>query len=54
MSMEEFVETDIFLTLDSGCCNHIVDMADAPGYASILMAMLRLALSEMEDCTRVL
>ena len=36
MSLEDFVETDILLTLDSGCCDHIVDMADAPGYASVL------------------
>ena len=35
MSMEDFVETDILLTLDSGCCEHIVDMADAPGYACV-------------------
>ena len=32
MSMEDFVETDLLLTLDSGCCDHDVDMADAPGY----------------------
>ena len=31
-----FVETDIVLTLDSGCCNHIVDLADAQGYAGVL------------------
>ena len=36
MSLEDIVETDIFLTLDSGCCDHIVDMADAPGYAAVL------------------
>ena len=36
MALEEFVETDILLTLDSGCCDHIVDMADAPGYACVL------------------
>ena len=36
MAMEDFVETDILLTLDSGCCDHIVDMADAPGYACVL------------------
>ena len=36
MSMEEFVETDILLTLDSGCCDHIVDIADCPGYACVL------------------
>ena len=36
MSMEGFVESDILLTLDIGCCDHIVDMADAPGYACVL------------------
>ena len=36
MAMEDFVETDILLTLDSSCCDHIVDMADAPGYACVL------------------
>ena len=36
MSMEVFVETDILLTLDSGCCDHIVDMDDAPSYAFVL------------------
>ena len=36
MAMEDFVETDILLTLDSGCCDHIVDMSDAPGYACVL------------------
>ena len=36
MAIQEFVETDILLTLDSGCCDHIVDIADAPGYACVL------------------
>ena len=36
MTLEDFVKTDVFLTLDSGCCDHIVDMADAPGYAAVL------------------
>ena len=40
MSMEDVVETDILLTLDSGCCEHIVDMADAPGYACVLRPSL--------------
>ena len=35
MSMEDFVGTDILLTLNSGCCDHIVDMADTPGYACV-------------------
>ena len=36
MPLEEFVETDVQLTLDSGCCDHILDNADAPGYANAL------------------
>ena len=40
MSMEDFVETDIVLTLDSGCCDHIADMADFPGYAHMLTPSL--------------
>ena len=36
MALEDFVETDFFLTLDSGCCDHIVDMAEVPGYAAVL------------------
>ena len=36
MALEDFVETDILLTLDSCCFDHIVDMADAPGYAAVL------------------
>ena len=36
MSLEGFVETDILLTLDSGCCDHIIDMTDAPVYAAVL------------------
>ena len=36
MSLEDFIETDILLTLDSGCCDHICDIADAPGYAQVL------------------
>ena len=34
LAMEDFVETDILLTLDSGCCDYICDIADAPGYGS--------------------
>ena len=36
MSMEDGVKTDILLTFDSGCCDHIVDMANAHGYACVL------------------
>ena len=33
MNVDDFVETDIVLTLDSGCCDHICDLGDVPGYA---------------------
>ena len=36
MALGDFVEADILVTLDSGCCDHIVDMADACGYAAVL------------------
>ena len=36
MALDDCVEMDILLTLVSGCCDHIVDMADAPGYAAVL------------------
>ena len=36
LTADTFVETDIVLTLDSGCCDHIVDLADAPGYNAVL------------------
>ena len=36
MTMDNFVETDIVLTLDSGCCDHICDINDAPGYSAVL------------------
>ena len=38
MTIAEFVETDIVLTLDSGCVDHLVDMGDIPGYACVLEA----------------
>ena len=36
MAMEDWVETDIVLTLDSGCCDHIADLADLPGHVHVL------------------
>ena len=36
MALEDFVETDILLSLDSGCCERIIDMADASAYAAVL------------------
>ena len=36
MALDDWVETDILLTLDSGCCDHICDLSDAPGYAHFM------------------
>ena len=36
LAIAEFVETDIVITLDSGCVDHLADMADMPGYACVL------------------
>ena len=36
MNVEDFVETTIELTLDSGCCDHVLDIIDTPGYACVL------------------
>ena len=36
MPVSEWVDKVIEITLDSGACDHILDMADAPGYANFL------------------
>ena len=36
MPMSQWVDTEIELTLDSGCCEHVLDVADAPGYAHFI------------------
>lgn len=36
MALEDFVETDILVTIASDCCDHSVDMVDAPGYSAVL------------------
>ena len=32
----DWVDVELDITLDSGCCDHIVDLADAPGYNAVL------------------
>ena len=32
-----FVEVEIMVTLDSGCCEHVLDLEGAPGYQEFLM-----------------
>ena len=35
-NLDNFVECDILVTLDSGCCEHVLDLLDAPGYQEVL------------------
>ena len=37
LPVAEWIDQAIEVTLDSGACDHILDMADAPGYASFLV-----------------
>lgn len=37
MPVAEWIDKVIEVTLDPGACNHILDMADAPGYANFLV-----------------
>ena len=36
MAINDLSETGIIITLDSGCVDHLADMADMPGYACVL------------------
>ena len=36
LPLEDWVDTDIELTLDSGCCEHVIDIGDARGYANYI------------------
>ena len=33
---DQWVDTEIEITLDSGCCEHVMDIADAPGYGTFI------------------
>ena len=33
---DNWVDTEIEVTLDSGCCEHVMDIADAPGYCAFI------------------
>ena len=37
MMTENWVDTEIEVTLDSGCCEHVMDIADAPGYGNFIV-----------------
>ena len=34
---DEWVDTSIWITLDSGCCEHVMDITDAPGYHAYIV-----------------
>ena len=36
LPVQQWVDTDIELTLDSGCCEHVIDVGDIKGYASFV------------------
>ena len=36
VSLEDFAETIIVFTSDSGCCDHVLDLSDTSGYACVL------------------
>ena len=35
-NLDNVVECDIIVTLDSGCCEHVLDLLDAPGYQEVM------------------
>ena len=35
--IDSWVDTEIEITLDSGCCEHVMDLGDAPGYGSFIV-----------------
>ena len=32
----DWIDTEIEICLDSGCCEHVMDLGDAPGYSAFL------------------
>ena len=36
-SAADWEDKEIELTLDSGCCEHVLDIGDVPGYASFIV-----------------
>ena len=37
LAADTWVDTVIYITLDSGCCEHVMDITDAPGYHAYLV-----------------
>jgi hypothetical protein len=38
LPVEQWVDTPIFITLDSGCVEHVMDITHAPGHAAFMVA----------------
>ena len=36
LGVDSWVDSEIEITLDSGCCEHVMDLGDAPGYGAFL------------------
>ena len=36
LPMDTWVDSEIEITLDSGCCEHVLDISDAPGYSAFI------------------
>ena len=36
LPVADWVDTVIEITLDSGCCEHVMDISDAPGYSAFI------------------
>ena len=37
LGVDTWTDSDIEITLDSGCCEHVMDLGDAPGYGLFLV-----------------
>ena len=36
LGVDSWIDSEIEFTLDSGCCEHVMDLGDAPGYGAFL------------------
>ena len=36
LGVDSWIDSEIEITLDSGCCEHVMDLGDAPGYGAFL------------------
>jgi hypothetical protein len=37
LGVDTWIDTEIEITLDSGCCEHVMDLGDAPGYGAFIV-----------------